>query len=89
MKEVFSTGANISSARQFNVFETHIPTSNRYRWSSIPYKAYQFWNLLLESLKSSLLLTLYKNEIKLWDCFNCLCICMSYAPNLGYCVLCN
>ena len=30
MNEVFSTRANIYNTRQFNIFETHIPTSNRY-----------------------------------------------------------
>ena len=87
MNEVFSTRANIYNTRQFNVFETHIPTSNRYGLNSIPYKANQLWNLLPENLKSSLSLTLFKNEIKLWQCFNCPCnICKSYVPNLGYCV---
>ena len=28
MKKVFPTRANISNARQFNVFQAHIPTSN-------------------------------------------------------------
>ena len=65
MNEVFSTRANIYNTRYFNVFETHIPTSNRYGLNSIPYKANQLWNLLPENLKSSLLLTLFKNEIKL------------------------
>ena len=87
MNEVFSTRANIYNTRQFNVFETHIPTSNRYGLNSIPYKANQLWNLLPENLKSSPSLTLFKNEIKLWQCFNCPCnICKSYVPNLGYCV---
>ena len=36
MNEVFSTRANIYNTRQFNVFETHIPTSNRYGLNSIP-----------------------------------------------------
>ena len=69
MKEVFSTRANIYNTRQFNVFETHIPTSNRYGLNSIPYKANQLWNLLPENLKSSPSLTLLKCEIKLWQCF--------------------
>ena len=87
MNEVFSTRANIYNTRQFNVFETHIPTSNRYGLNSIPYKANQLWNLLPENLKSSPSLTLFKNKIKLWQCFNCPCnICKSYVPNLGYCV---
>ena len=87
MNEVFSTRANIYNTRQFNVFETHILTSNRYRLNSIPYKANQLWNLLPESLKSSPLLTLFKNKIKLWRCLNCPCnICKSYVSNLGYCV---
>ena len=87
MNEVFSTRANIYNTRQFNVFETHIPTSNRYGLNSIPYKANQLWNLLPENLKSSPSLTLFKNEIKLWQCFNCPCdIYKSYVPNLGYCV---
>ena len=73
MNEVFSTRANIYNTRQFNVFETHIPTSNRYGLNSIPYKANQLWNLLPENLKSSPSLALFKNEIKLWRCFNCLC----------------
>ena len=85
MNEVFSTRANIYNTRQFNVFGTHIPTSNRYGLSSIPYKANQLWNSIPENLKSSPSLTLFKNKIKLW--FNCPCnICKNYVPNLGYCV---
>ena len=79
INEVFSARANICNTRQFNVFEAHIPTSNRYGLNSILYKANQPWNLLPESLKSSLSLTLFKNEIELWECFN-------YVPNLVYCV---
>ena len=87
MNEVFSTRINIYNTRQFNVFETHTPTWNRYGLNSIPYKANQLSNLLLENLKSSPSLTLFKNEIKLWQCFNCPCnICKSYVSNLGYCV---
>ena len=86
MNVVFFTRANTYNTRQFNVFETHIPTSNRYRLNSIPYKANQLWNLLLENLKSSRSLTLFKNEIKLWECFNCTATCKTYIPNLGYCV---
>ena len=41
MNEVFSTRANIYNTRQFNVLETHIPTSNRYVLNSIPHKANQ------------------------------------------------
>ena len=86
MNEVLSTRANIYT-RQFNIFETHIPTSNRYGLNSIPYKANQLWNLLPENLKSFPSLTLFKNEIKLWECFNCPCnICKSYVLNLGYIV---
>ena len=57
MNEVFSTRANIYNTRQSNVFEIHIPTSNRYGLNSIPYKGTkpnQLWNLLSENLKSSL-----------------------------------
>ena len=82
MNEVFSTRANIYNTRQFNVFETHIPTSNIYGLTSIPYKANQLWNLLPENLKSSPSLTLFKNEIKLWQCFNYPCnVCKSYFSN--------
>ena len=84
MNEFLSTRANIYNKRQFNVFETHIPTSSRYGLNLIPYKANQIWNLLSENLKS---LNLFKNEIKLWQCFNCSCnICKSCVSNLGYCV---
>ena len=84
MNEVFSIRANIYNTRQFIVFETHMPTSNRYELNSISYKANQLWNVLLENLKSSPSLTLIKNEIKLLQCFNCPCnICQSYVPNLG------
>ena len=87
IKEVFSTKANIYNKRQFNVFETHIPNSNRYGLNSVPYKANQLWNLLPENLKSSPSLTRFKKEIELWQCFNCPCnICKSYVPNLGCCV---
>ena len=87
MNEVYSTRASIYNTRQFNVFETHIPTSNRYGLNSIPYKGNQLWNLLPENLESSRSLTLFKNEIKFWQCFNFPCsICKSYVPNLRYCV---
>ena len=87
INEVYSTGANIYNTQEFNVFETHIPTSNRYGLNSIPYKANQIWILLPENLKSSPSLTLFKNKIKLLECFNCPCnICKSYVQNLGYCV---
>ena len=65
MNEGFSTGANIYNTRQFNVFETHIPTSNKNGSNSIPYKANQLWNLLPENLKLFPSLTLIKNEIKI------------------------
>ena len=53
MNDVFSTRANIYNTRQFNVFKTYIPTSNRYGLKTIPYKANQLWNLLPGNLKSS------------------------------------
>ena len=87
MNKVFSTRANIYNTRQFNVFETHIPTSNRCGLNSIYFKANHLWNLLAENLKLSLPLTLFKNERKLSQCFNCpYNICKNYFPNLGCCV---
>ena len=84
MNEVFSRRANIYNTRQFNVFETHTATPNRYGLNLIPYKPNQLWKLLPENLKSSPSLTLFKDEIKLWWCFNCPCnICKSYVPNLA------
>ena len=64
MNDVFSTRPNIYNTWQFNVFETHIPTLSRYGLNLIPYKANQLWNLLPENLKSSLSLSIFKNEIK-------------------------
>ena len=49
MKDVFSTKANIYNTRQFNVFETYIPTLSRYGLNLIPYKANQLWNLFLKT----------------------------------------
>ena len=87
MNEVFPTRANIYNTREFNVFETHIPTSNKCGLNSILYKTNQLWNLLPGNLKSSPLSVLFKNEIKLWQCFNCRYnIRKSYISNLGYCV---
>ena len=80
MNEAFSTRANIYNTQQFHASEIYIPTSNRYGLNSIHYKANQIWNLLPKNLKSSPSLTLFKNEIKLWQCFNCPCnICKSYV----------
>ena len=45
INEVLSTKANIYNTWQFNVFKTHIPTSNRYGLNWIPYKANRLWNL--------------------------------------------
>ena len=65
MNKAFSGRANIYNKWQFNVFQTHMPTLNRYGLNSIPCKANQVWNLLFENLKSSPSLTLLKKEIKL------------------------
>ena len=79
MNEVFSVRANIYNAQQLNVFKTHIPTWNRYGLNSIAYKARQLWNLLPENLKSSPSLTLFKNELKLWELFSELRLLLFYA----------
>ena len=73
MNEVSFTGANIYKTRQFNVFQIHVATSNRYGSNSVPYIANQLRNLLPENHKSFPSLTVYKNEIKLWECSNCPC----------------
>ena len=53
MNELFSTRANIYNTRQFDVFKTHMPTSNRCGLNSIPFKINQLWNLIRENLKPS------------------------------------
>ena len=82
----FSLPEQIFIMHDNNVFQTHIPTSNRYELNLIPYKASQFWYSLSEKVSTmnsiSPSRTLYENEIKLWECFNCPCnICKSYFPN--------
>ena len=62
MNEVFSARVNIYDTRKFNVFQTHIPTSNRYGLNSKPYNANQLWNLLPENLKTSLSLNYLKKK---------------------------
>ena len=76
-KGSFLYQSNIYNTRQFNVFKTHIPTSNRYGLNSIPHKANQLWNLLPENLKLCPSLTLLKNQIKLWLCFVSYCVCFT------------
>ena len=71
MKKVFSARANICNTGQFNAFQTHIPTLKRCGLNSIHCKANQLWNLLPENFKSPPSLTLFKNEMKLWEYFNC------------------
>ena len=79
--------ANIYNTRQFNVFETFIAPSNRYGLNLILHKANQLWNW---KPRKSCSLALFKNEIKLWEFFNCpYNICKSYVLNLEYCVLSN
>ena len=68
MNEVFSTRADFYNTQQFNFFQTHILTWNQYVLNPIPYKANQLRNFKPENLKSSPSLTLFKNEIKLWEC---------------------
>ena len=72
MNEVFCSRANTYNT-QFNVFETHIPSSDRCKLNSTAYKTHQLWNLLPENLKPYPSLTLFKNEIKFWECFNYPC----------------
>ena len=89
-KRYFSTRANIYNTRQFNVFKTRIPTLSRCKLNSIPYKAKQLWDLLPENLKSSPSLTVFRNEMKLFECFKCpFNIWKIYVTSLGYCVLRN
>ena len=86
MNEVFCSRANTYNT-QFNVFETHIPSSDRCKLNSTAYRTHQLWNLLPENLKPYPSLTLFKNEIKFWECFNWPCKKgKSYVPNLRYCI---
>ena len=48
----FSLPEQIFIIHDNNVFQTHIPTSNRYELNLIPYKANQFWYLLPEKVST-------------------------------------
>ena len=90
MSKIFSARANsyIHDNLMFSKL-TYLPRTYMV-WARYLNKANKFWNLLPENLRSSLLLTLSQEEIKLWEYFNCPCeICKGYVSNLGYCVSCN
>ena len=85
MNDVFQVRTNSYNIRNFNLFETPMPHSNRYGLNMISYRANQLWRLLPDDIKHSPSLSVLKNALKSWTCSSCPCnICRSYVPNLGY-----
>ena len=73
------------NTRNYNLFVTDRPKTDRYGRNSIPYKANQIWNLLPGQIKNPANLDSFKLKIKQWSCAECPCtLCKTYLPNLGY-----
>ena len=85
MSRIFSTRQNVYNTRNFNIFETSMPHSNRFGLNSITYRSNQLWNLVPDNMKQSKTLASFKQALKSWKCLSCPCtLCKTYVPNLGY-----
>ena len=85
MGRIFKTRQNSYNIRNFSLFQTSIPHSNRFGLNTLAYRANPIWNSLPENIKEAKSLSLFKSSLKSWTCSSCPCnICKQYIPNLGY-----
>ena len=85
MNDKLAVSKHRYNTRNYNLFVTDRPKTDRYGRNSIPYKASQIWNLLPGQIKNSANLDSFKLKIKQWHCAECPCtLCKTYLPNLGY-----
>ena len=85
MNDTLAVSKHRYNTRNYNLFVTDRPKTDRYGRNSIPYKANQIWNLLPGQIKNSANLDSFKLKIKQWRCAECPCtLCKTYLPNLGY-----
>ena len=85
MNDTLAVSKHQYNTRNYNLFVTDRPKTDRYGRNSIPYKANQIWNLLPGQIKNSANLDSFKLKIKQWRCAECPCtLCKTYLANLGY-----
>ena len=85
MSSIFNVRENPYNIRNFNLFHTTVPHSNKFGLNTIAYRANLIWSSLPENIKGSTSLYSFKNALKSWTCDSCPCnICKQYIPNLGY-----
>ena len=85
MNDVFTLRENKYNLRNFNIFKSENPRTNKYGLETIAYRSGQLWNTLPNNIRQSYSLTIFKKNIKNWNCDNCPCTnCKTYIPNLGF-----
>ena len=85
MNDVFIVRENTYNIRNFNMFKSENPRSNKYGLETIAYRSGQLWNAVPDQIRQSSSLTIFKNKIKNWNCDSCPCTyCKTYIANLGF-----
>ena len=85
MSDIFKTRVTPYPLRNQNPFSQITPSTMRYGFSSISYRAGQIWVQVPEKAKSAVSYLSFKSQIKNWICHSCPCnICKTYIHGLGY-----
>ena len=85
MNDVFILRENTYNLRNFNIFKSENPRSNKYGLETIAYRSSQLWNTVPDKIRQSCSLAIFKKNIKNWNCDNCPCTnCKTYIANLGF-----
>ena len=85
MDDVFKIRQSNYDLRNFSVFQSQNPRSNRYGLDAIAYRASQLWQMLPSDIKNAPTIYIFKKKIKVWVCTSCPCLfCKRYIQHLGY-----
>ena len=81
MNEIFEKSCNRTSSRFPNNLQVPRVNQTTYGTRSICVLCPKIWNAISEELKNSASLTMFKQNLQLWDGPTCACKFCKYTPN--------
>ena len=85
MGNLFVTGENNYSLRNFQDLESSLRRTVKFGTETISYRGSQIWNLIPERLRTLEILDKFKKVIKRWKCDACpFRMCKKYIQHVGF-----
>ena len=84
MSDIFKPRENTYNLRNFHIFESQNPRTKTFGLD-ITYRASQLWNNVLEEIRNSTSLPMFKKKIKKVPLISCSCnCCRKYIHHVGF-----